>query len=360
MANRKDTSLLGGTPELQHEGLFSLVKNAISYGEWELARASAKLYHQTAPSSKENLQILLLDVIKHPRKYSYGSTTIPTPFHLSWLALLLFLELFPQQETKEQLATTTKYLIEFKLHLFALSKDLLPEQEQDSYCFFKLGFEQNGHHENMIGLSKEYRSFISDFAIKNPLSCRTLTNFLVYPLPGIEMVQRKSMVGECYLRVLLSYIGRMKLFEESVQTMFLAECFPVIISAKQYFSSDSALFTNAISSVVEIILEHNPSAIKLLYCSLIDNDSIPFLMVALELSWKFKLSTLKLQDILEETKYGEDEQNIHVAELLSESFKGDSSQSMMTSFQICDYYNVNFLDCILVSIPFSMCFSYLQ
>ena len=208
----------------------------------------------------------------------------------------------------------------------------------------------------MIGLSKEYRSFISDFAIKSPPSCRTLTNFLVYPLPGIEIVQRKSMVGECYLRVLLSYIGRMQLFEESVQTMFLAECFPVIISAKQYFNSDCVLFTNAISSVVRIILEHNPSAIKLLYCSLIDNDSIPFLMVALELSWKFKLSTLKLQDILEETTYGEDEQNIRVAELLSESFRGDSSQSMMTSFQICDYYIVNFLDCILVSISFSMCF----
>ena len=69
MADTKETSLLGGTSELQHERLFSLIKNALSYGEWELARASAKLYHQTAASNKENLQILLLDVIKHPRKF---------------------------------------------------------------------------------------------------------------------------------------------------------------------------------------------------------------------------------------------------------------------------------------------------
>lgn len=158
------------------------------------------------------------------------------------------------------------------------------------------------------------------------------------------------MVGDCYLRVLLSYIGRMQLFEESVQTMFLGECFPVIISAKQYFGSDSVVFINAISSIVKIILEHNPGAIKLLYCSLIDKDSIPFLMVVLELSWKCKLSKLQLQDILEETTYMEDEQDIHVAELLSASFTRDSSQCMMTSFQICDYYGVNFLDCILVSI----------
>ena len=201
----------------------------------------------------------------------------------------------------------------------------------------------------MIGLSKEYRSFISDFAITNPLKCRTLTDFLVNPLHDVEIVQRKSMVGDCYLRVLLSYIGRMQLFEESVQTMFLGECFPVIISAKQFFSSDSVMFINAISSVVKIILEHNPGAINLLYCSLIDRESIPFLMVALELSWKCKLSNLRLQDILEETTYGEDEQNIHVAELLSENFMRESSNCLMTSFQICDYYGVNFLDCILVS-----------
>ena len=221
---------------------------------------------------------------------------------------------------------------------------------QDSYCFFKLGLEKHDQHEALIGLSNEYRSFISDFAIANPQKCRTLTKFLVNPMYDIELVQRKSMVGDCYLRVLLSYIGRMQLFEESVQTMFLGECFPVIISAKQYFGSDSVVFINAISSIVRIILEHNPGAIKLLYCSLIDKESIPFLMVALELSWRYKLSKLQLQDILEETTYVEDEQNIHVAELLSASFSKDSRQSMMTSYQICNYYGVNFLDCILVSI----------
>ena len=28
--------------------------------------------------------------------FSHGSGTIPTPFHLSWLALLLYMELFHQ------------------------------------------------------------------------------------------------------------------------------------------------------------------------------------------------------------------------------------------------------------------------
>ena len=167
-------------------------------------------------------------------------------------------------------------------------------------------------------------------------------------MDDVQIQQNKTVVGDCYLRVLLSYIGRLQLFEESVQTMFLGECFPVIISAKEYFSHDSVVFINAISSVVKIILKHNRNAMNLLYCSLIDKDSIPFLMVALELSWKFKLNKLKLQDILEETIYGEIEQDTHVAELLSESFSKCCTHSMMTAFQICDYYNVHFLDSILV------------
>ena len=69
MAQTKESSLRGDTADLQHERLFRLFQNAISYGEWELARASAKLYYQINVNTKENLQILLLDVIKHPRKH---------------------------------------------------------------------------------------------------------------------------------------------------------------------------------------------------------------------------------------------------------------------------------------------------
>ena len=73
MANIVENSLFGETAELQKEKLFCLIKNAISYGEWELAEASAKLYQKTAKNDAEDLQKLLLDVIKHPRIYRQGS-----------------------------------------------------------------------------------------------------------------------------------------------------------------------------------------------------------------------------------------------------------------------------------------------
>lgn len=199
-------------------------------------------------------------------------------------------------------------------------------------------------------MSNEFRSFISEFAISNPQGCRTLTEFLISPTTDETVIkERKTKIGDSYLRVLLSYIGRLQLFEESVQSMFLGECFPIVVSAKEHFSSDSVVFTNAVLSIVKIILQHNPDAMNLLYCSLIDKESIPILMVALELSWKFKLESLHLQDLLEETIYGEIEHNSHVAEILSEGFASNSRPSMLTSFQICDYYNIHFYDCILVS-----------
>ena len=222
---------------------------------------------------------------------------------------------------------------------------------QDSYCFFKLGLKKHEQHEALIGLSNEFCSFLSDFAVANPQSCRAMTEFLVNPMNEDKVIeQRKSKVGDCYLRVLLSYIGRLQLFEESVRSMFLGECFPVIVSAKKYFNSDSIVFSNAISSVVKIILEHNPGAMNMLYCTLIDEESLPFLMVPLELSWKHKLSTLNLQDMLEEKICGEREHNWRVAEVLSKGFAREDGASMMTMFQICDYYKLHFLDSILVSL----------
>ena len=69
MAQAKENLLLGDKAELQHDRLFSLLQNAISYGEWELARVAAKLYYKTTSSNRKDLQTLLLDIIKHPRKY---------------------------------------------------------------------------------------------------------------------------------------------------------------------------------------------------------------------------------------------------------------------------------------------------
>lgn len=63
--------MFGDTVELQGEKLLSLIQNAVSYGEWELAQASSKLYYQTTTTNRNDLQVLLQGIIQHPRKYRY-------------------------------------------------------------------------------------------------------------------------------------------------------------------------------------------------------------------------------------------------------------------------------------------------
>ena len=137
--------------------------------------------------------------------------------------------------------------------------------------------------------------------------------------------------------------------------MLIRDCIPVIISAKEYFTPDNMLFINAVISIVKIINEFSPKDMKLLYCSFVDCESKPLLVLALESSWKNKLNSLRLQDILEDTKYDEGEQKIYIANLLSGSFGKNPAIDFMTAYQICDYYKIHFLDYIIVSCSSIFC-----
>eukprot|EP00795_Rhopilema_esculentum_P014543 gene14543-5610_t len=348
MSAVEDAFFAGETTELHQERLLQLVRNAVSVGEWELAKASARVYHESKVGKDDVLHKLLLDIVHHPRKYSHGSKSVPTPFHLSWLALLLYVELYNNEKKEAYLSNANRRLLEFKIFLLTLGQDITPEQQQDVYCFFKLGHDEHKQHEALISLSKEFCQFLTEFAISNPEKCRTLTNFLVSPArPEAMLERRKDVIAECYLRVILSYIGRLKLFDESIQTMLIRDCIPVIVSAKEYFTPDNMLFINAVVSIVKIINEFSPKDMKLLYFSIVDCESKPFLVLALESSWKYKLNSLKLQDILEDTRYNEDEQRICIANLLSGSFGKNPAIDFMTAYQICDYYKIHFLDYII-------------
>ena len=61
----------GETTELHQERLLQLVRNAVSVGEWELAKASARVYHESNVGKDDDLHKLLLDIVHHPRKYRY-------------------------------------------------------------------------------------------------------------------------------------------------------------------------------------------------------------------------------------------------------------------------------------------------
>ena len=218
---------------------------------------------------------------------------------------------------------------------------------------FKLGIvghKDLTHLQASLSLSKEFRSFISEFAIKNLDKCKTLTDFLVSPMKQGEILQeRKEMIAECYVRVLLSYIGRLKLFESRVQTMLLEECVQIVIAAKDFYDAGSAIFHNAVTSLVKIIMDTDPDYMKTLYNALIDERSKPVLMLVIETAWKLRLERLNLDDVLEVEIADEVGQRIKLAKLLSESFREMDEANVRTSYNISNYYKVHLLDCIVVS-----------
>ena len=57
------------TVERNQQKLLQLIQNAISLGQWELAKSSARIYHKNASSDCKDLQNLILEVIRHPRKF---------------------------------------------------------------------------------------------------------------------------------------------------------------------------------------------------------------------------------------------------------------------------------------------------
>ena len=59
------------TADRNQQKLLQLIQNAISLGQWELAKSSARIYHKNASPDSKDLQNLMLEVIRHPRKFRY-------------------------------------------------------------------------------------------------------------------------------------------------------------------------------------------------------------------------------------------------------------------------------------------------
>ncbi len=108
------------------------------------------------------------------------------------------------------------------------------------------------------------------------------------------------------------------------------------------------MFCETIISLAKILMETDSQAIKLLYSCLIDHDSLPFLKLAMETSWSIKLKKLGLTG--NTSSENMDEQNVRIAGLLSGSLARKDSYALFTSFQICNYYEVHLLECIIVSV----------
>ncbi len=88
-------------------------------------------------------------------------------------------------------------------------------------------------YEKPSKMSKELQYHISEFAISDLRNCRALTDFLVSSEQHKDVVQeRRDDIANSYMRVLLSYIGRLQLFTEGVQTMLLGECLFILTAAK--------------------------------------------------------------------------------------------------------------------------------
>jgi hypothetical protein len=107
--------------------LESAVFNAVSLGQWEVARGILAELARTRPNHSrdhdggENARELLKLLIMEASNSWSGSVAIPTPHHLSWLALQTYNSLYPLPE--DQLPDYVRRLIEFRLLLCSVLTD---------------------------------------------------------------------------------------------------------------------------------------------------------------------------------------------------------------------------------------------
>lgn len=102
--------------EVSEEQLFTSFCNHLTLGQWELTRVCLRGLHKKRNELKKPLKEILRAIIDQPHHASCGSQSVPSPFHLSWLCLMEYLDLFTDEE--DQIPEPIVKKVEFGLLLY--------------------------------------------------------------------------------------------------------------------------------------------------------------------------------------------------------------------------------------------------
>eukprot|EP00794_Sanderia_malayensis_P003215 gene3215-3692_t len=330
---------------------FQFIQNAVAVGQWEIAKACMRAYAREYPEEKSQIQSFLVDIFFNPSGMCCGSDTVNSPHHLPWLALQLLTEIYGN-EAENLLHSDARTELDFKLFLLSLKPNVNQRILEECLSCYKSGLKvkrrsSKFHQDNgFCKMSKQLQYFISEFAVSDLLNCKILTDYLISSEQQQDVISdRKDDISNSYMRILLTYLGRLELMEEGEQRKLFGECLFILTAAKVYFSSDSRIFCETIISLVRTVMKTAPGLLKLLYSCVIDHASLPFLKLAMETSWSVKLKQLGLTGLASTEDV--EEQNVKIASLLSKSLDKRDSIALLTSFQICNYYKVHMFECII-------------
>lgn len=102
--------------EVSVEQLFTSFCNHLSLGQWELTRVCLRGLFERRNQLNKPLKEILRAIIDQPHHASFGSKSVPSPFHLSWLCLVEYLDLFTNEE--DQIPEQIVKKVEFGLLLY--------------------------------------------------------------------------------------------------------------------------------------------------------------------------------------------------------------------------------------------------
>uniref|UniRef100_T1J980 FYVE-type domain-containing protein n=1 Tax=Strigamia maritima TaxID=126957 RepID=T1J980_STRMM len=145
------------------------ILNQLTLGQWELAKSLILVYWKHSPDEDDSqvwITRVLLNVCAKPDKYCVGSLSLPSKYHLSWLALQLIEEL--KIETSE--VAYLRKASEFKFYIYKSSKICNEIPYEELAAVFEaqhLISNESKHCENVL-LSTNIENFLYDLKNKDP------------------------------------------------------------------------------------------------------------------------------------------------------------------------------------------------
>ncbi|XP_057314867.1 zinc finger FYVE domain-containing protein 26-like [Hydractinia symbiolongicarpus] len=308
--------------------------NHVHLGQWELACTFSHFIKDISENHYENI---LVAIVLEPEKYSTGSKTISTPFHLSWLAakeLQKYTKIdesrLPPQILKE---------LEFKILLHNI-------EERTSFSVLE---ELSAYHTQLLnhalGLAQisEVEMFsssacelIGELIAENPLIALSLTEMLT----GKSDIYKLNNLCLCQL-----YVNQISIWMDNVSfdessSVNLDTFFHVLSCAKKYLNSADLSLVDHFNKLTRKLLKNNGSLLLNLYTSLLDWKDTGLIIA---------VDHVELNYIVESCIIGRDlaEHTIRLAEIISQLFCSSQEKDWQKLFILCYHYKIHILQCIL-------------
>lgn len=186
--------------EVSVEQLFTSFCNHLTLGQWELTRVCLQGLFKKGNQLKKPLNEILRAIIDQPHHASSGSQSVPSPFHLSWLCLVEYLDLFSDE--KDQIPEQIVKKVEFGLLLYLACKNAPPNviQDIDDYHSQIVYRDPDLFASGVSDLPTSTLSFLKQLLSNSPLFGQAVINDLTSK--GKGFLKNNQLLQQLYLDVI--------------------------------------------------------------------------------------------------------------------------------------------------------------